>query len=135
MIRATLNKRKPDELGSGEFGASRGLRKHNGIDYTCEPRTRILSPVRGKVTKIGYPYADDFGYRYVQITDNDNRYHRVFYIEPGVSLGDVVTRDTIIGEAQDIAIRYASVGRMNNHVHYEIMTIKDGKKVYHDPEA
>jgi len=131
VIRIRVEQRKLDAYGSGEFGASRGDRTHNGIDYTLS----VLSPVAGKVTKLGYPYADDLIYRYVQVTDADGYHWRVFYIEPTVKVGDIVSCETEIGQPQDIAARYSSKGWMNRHVHLEVMNYIDGKKVYYNPES
>lgn len=129
MIFASLPQRVPDSAGDGAFGASRGDRTHNGIDYSCSPGTGILAPCDGVVTKLGYPYGDDLSYRYVQVTDTDGLDHRVFYIEPQVRLNQNVIEGTSqIGEAQDICARYPDQG-MANHCHYEV---KDGDE-YLDP--
>lgn len=131
MITAKLPKRGTDDYGSGEFGASRGNRTHNGIDFAVLPGSEIFAPVDGYVSRIGYPYADDLSYRYVQITDRKCRHHRIFYIDPKVELGDNVSHNVdIIGVAQGISARYTERGTMKNHVHYEIM--ENGKPV--DPE-
>ena len=121
MILAILPDREPDDYGSGHFGASRGNRKHNGIDFACVPGTEILAPEDGEVTRLGFPYSDDLSYRYVQITDETGKHHRVFYVEPEVEVGFYCVRGiTIIGRAQNISARYTERGKMNNHVHYEI---------------
>jgi murein DD-endopeptidase MepM/ murein hydrolase activator NlpD len=119
-------------MGAGWYGAPRGARSHNGIDYAVEPGIEILSPVEGKVTKLGYPYADDLSFRYVQVTDEDGYQHRVFYVEPSVNVGQRVGTRTVIGTAQNIAGRYAFEGRMTNHVHYEV---KDPAGNFVDPEG
>lgn len=132
MIKTILSHRGTDSFGSGEFGASRGSRRHNGIDYATMPGAKILSPVDGEVTKLGYPYSDDLSYRYVEITDVNRLRHRVFYCSPEVMLGTAIVKDhTVIGLAQNIAARYAGRGSMTNHVHYEVMS-EQGK--YLSPE-
>lgn len=123
----TLQKRGQDKWGSGEFGAPRGNHTHNGIDYCVEPEMQILSPAAGKITKHGYPYADDLSFRYVQITDKDGKNHRVFYCEPILPIGRIVKKDTVIGFSQDLTERYPGI---TPHIHYEIM--EDGK--YLNPE-
>jgi len=124
MIKATitLEKRTGDPWGSGEFGAPRGTRTHKGIDYACPVGAKIHSPVKGKVTKLGYPYSDDLSFRYVEITVDEKR-HRVFYIEPTVSKGQWVEEGDIIGTQQDISGRYRDDSKppMINHAHYEIL--------------
>ena len=119
-----------DDAGSGEYGAPRGTRKHNGIDYLCTPNGEVLSPVKGTVTKHGYPYADDLSWRYIQVTDAQGEHHRLFYVKPTAEIGSEVDTLTPIGLAQDISKRYPSQG-MKPHVHYEVMI---GLKEYRNPE-
>jgi len=109
-----------DSAGEGHFGASRGGRKHNGIDFVCTPEDFCFSPVAGEVTKLGYPYGDDLRWRYVEITDDRGLRHRLFYVSPAVDVGDNVRVGDIVGEAQDISLRYPAQG-MTPHVHYEVM--------------
>lgn len=111
-----MPERKCDGHGCGHYGASRGTRKHNGIDLSCKPLTGVNSPVAGTVTKIGYPYSDDLSYRYVEIS-NQGYAFRVFYIDPMVEKGQTVSKNSIIGEAQDLRDRYKGI---TNHVHFEI---------------
>ena len=133
MIKAILNHRGVDTWGSGAFGASRGDRTHNGIDYACLPGAFVYAPVTGDVTKIGYPYADDTSYRYVEITDVNRQKHRIFYINPTVTKGmTVIEGRTVIGEVQNIAARYGDPVGMINHVHYEI---KDEHGNFINPEG
>jgi len=128
MITGILPKRTIDPHGSGEYGAPRGSRLHVGIDFECAPGTQIQSPVHGHVTKIGYPYADDLAYRYVQITDATGHNHRVFYIQPLVEIGAKVSTGDTIGSSQDLTARYPGI---TPHCHYEIK--KDG--IYTNPEV
>lgn len=133
MIESVLPKRGVDDWGDGAFGASRGGRTHKGIDYACYPQTVICSGVSGDVTKLGYPYGDDLSFRYVEITDDDGKRHRYFYVEPSVEVGEPVRPGEVIGLAQNIAGRYNEPGRiMKNHVHLEILD-SGGNPL--DPEA
>ena len=133
MISATLPKRGVDAWGDGAFGASRGHRKHKGIDYACYPGTEIRCDKVGVVSKLGYPYSDDLAYRYVEVTTTNRLRHRYFYVEPRVKVGDLIRKGQVIGESQDISSRYRDPGKppMINHVHYEVLE-QDGTPV--DPE-
>ena len=111
---------RSDPAGDGWFHSPRGDRLHNGIDYVCQVNQPILSPVNGVVTKHGYPYGDDLSWRYIEITDGDANKHRLFYIQPTMPIGHTVTTESIVGNAQNIVIRYPDQG-MLAHVHYEIM--------------
>ena len=136
MLLTIATKRGSDAWGSGEYGASRGSRRHNGIDYHTVAGTKICSMTEGKVTKLGYPYGDDLSYRYVEITDPGGYRHRYFYVEPTVKMGETVQRTDVIGVAQDIKARYDDNPErsMKNHVHYEIFKMNFGEREYSDPE-
>ena len=127
MIKATLPMRKCDDFGCGHFGASRGGRKHNGVDLACYPDTEIFPLKRGKVTKVGWPYKDYPEYRYVQITCEDGFDWRYFYIDPYVEVGDFCSPSNPIGKCQDLTEIYETI---TNHVHLEIK--RDGE--YMNPE-
>lgn len=126
--------RKRDAFGCGHFGASRGKNSkgdkitHKGIDHACIPDSKVLSPVRGEVTKLGYPYADDLSFRYVQITTKEGYNVRVFYVSPLVKVGNYITEDTIIGTSQKLGDRYPKI---TEHVHLEI---KDLQGKFIDPK-
>jgi len=130
MLTIITPKRPPDGYGSGEYRAPRAGRKHNGVDFACYPGSELLSPVTGRVTKLGYPYRDDLTYRYVEITDSADMRHRFFYVSPLVDVGKTVMQGEPIGTVQDIAARY-NKKPMTVHIHYEIK--KDGK--YFNPEV
>jgi hypothetical protein len=125
-----------DDWGGGLYGDSRGVRDHNGVDYRYDPGEPILSPVVGRVSKLGYPYQDDLSYRYLEVTALTNYADyrwRFFYVEPkpGLSVGDDIGLFTVLGKAQDISARYpanADKGTMGNHVHLEIIDT-DGEYV------
>tara|TARA_R110000787_G_C13443394_1_gene446738 strand:- start:13163 stop:13603 length:441 start_codon:yes stop_codon:yes gene_type:complete len=119
-----LEHRGIDGYGSGAYGASRGDRTHKGIDFKAPAGTAILSPVDGVVSKLGYPYSDDFSYRYVEVTTRSGRKHRLFYVDPIVQLGDKIAVGQPLGLAQHIAARY-NEHLMNNHIHYEVMVGHD----------
>lgn len=119
-----------DPAGSGHFGARRGGRSHRGIDYRCTPGLGVLSPAIGYVSKLGYCYSDDLTWRYVQVTDTGGLFHRLFYVDPSLQVGDRVTTESVVGVAQDISTRYPGQ-QMRPHVHYEVM--RDGE--YLNPET
>jgi len=128
--------RLSDSYGEGYFGASRGKRKHLGIDYCCYPGSVILSPVSGVVSKVGYTYADDLSFRYVEVTAVDKLRYRIFYIEPCVSLDDhVLARETALGVSQTLGYRYPAdenhPSPITEHVHFEV---RNHKGEYFNPE-
>lgn len=116
-----------DNYGSGAYGASRGDRTHQGIDFVAAPGMIALSTCDGIVSKLGYPYANHLEYRYVQITTSNNKDHRYFYVEPTVKVGESIKKGDPIGIVQDLSIIYPN--GMTNHVHFEVKE----KGVYLDP--
>jgi hypothetical protein len=103
-------------------------------------RALLLLPERGNDDwgsgEIGYCYTDDLHYRYVQITDDDERMHRLLYVDPapGMQRGDIVYAGSIVGYAQNIAARYdEKTKHMKNHVHYEIRVPDGDSYVCVDP--
>ena len=120
-----------DAWGAGHFGAPRGTRLHVGVDYAALPGSRLLSPVHGTVTKLGYPYGDDLSFRYVEVTDTWGLRHRFFYVKPLVRIGERIEEGDVLGEVQDIVSRYPDPPGMKPHFHYEI---KDQHGDYLAPE-
>ena len=121
-------KRGCDRLGSGEFGSSRGNRTHRGLDLCADPGDLVCSHVSGIVSKIGRPYSIDESskksrlktqLRYVEIKDTENLKHRFFYVNPCVSIGDLIGPGSCIGKASDLNKIWK---RMKNHIHYEVKT-------------
>jgi len=116
IIPTKLRKRVTDKWGAGYFGAPRGRRTHNGIDYQCPAGHSVLSPCDGEVTKLGYPYGDDLSFRYIQITDSKGYDHRIFYVSPGQEVGAKIKEGQVIGISQDLEQRYPEI---TPHIHYE----------------
>jgi len=121
-----------DSAGQGHFGAFRsgGKRSHSGIDYLATPGGGVMSPVDGTVSKLGWVYKGDSKYRYVEVMDEKERKHRLFYVQPDVKLvrGQKVQQYDVIGSAQDVSEKHG--GGMQPHVHYEV---KDHTGQYQDP--
>ena len=111
--------RGQDAWGSGAFKASRGDRDHNGVDIIAQAGSPFFAMTQGVVTKLGYPYADDLSYRYVEVTDRAGGRWRYFYLEPGVEEDDVIEPYDKLGIVQDIQARYDK--RMTPHLHFEII--------------
>ncbi len=110
-----------DIAGDGRYGASRGSRRHRGVDLECRPGLVLHAELYGKVTKHGYCYRDDPAWRYIEVTDVEGSRHRFFYVEPLVVVGEYVDPMTGLGIAQDITNRYPGQG-MTAHVHFEVIT-------------
>lgn len=118
MMRVICPERKSDDWGSGHYGALRGDRTHNGIDYACAPGSIVLAIKCGTVTKLGYPYADDLGFRYVEVTDSEGYRARYFYCKPSVEGGEEIEEGQPLGLSQRLGSRYTNI---TEHIHLEII--------------
>lgn len=122
-----------DDWGCGHFGASRGDRKHTGLDIDTIPGAPVFCLNPGIVTDIGYAYSDDLSFRIVDITNGGYRW-RYFYVDPIVNVGDELDAYTQIGHDQNVAQRYHERDperHMVNHTHIEAID-PDGNHI--DPE-
>lgn len=121
MISPTENPfgRGKDPTGHGYYGAKRGDRKHEGFDLVSDPNDPIFSPIIGAISKIGYPYKDNFEFRYIEIKNKEYRV-RLTYVKPNETLkvGNVVMEGDKIGTAQDIASHWGN--GMRNHIHTQV---------------
>ena len=124
--------RDNDAFGSGHFHASRGERKHNGIDLVCTPGTTVFSSIDGVVTKRGYPYSDDLNFRYIEIEDEHEFFHRVFYVKPLLEVGCIVNIGDAIGITQTLDNRYPTI---TEHIHYEVIKYEEKGKKFFDPNV
>jgi len=119
--------RTHDDFGEGFYRASRdgGSREHEGVDYTGTPGQTVKAPLSGYVTKIGWAYDNSRGLKFVEITNPALGYQaRVFYISPGVEVGDVVAVGDPVGTLMTLQSRYPGI---TDHVHLEIM--RSGKRL------
>lgn len=109
-----------DPLGCGHFGASRGSRKHKGVDYSTNFGEEILSPISGYIERYPDPYGDG-QYSGVQIKGtgvHQGYLVKMFYLSPSVPVRGKVVAGQKVGNAQNISRRHGA--SMINHVHVEI---------------
>lgn len=112
---------RSDGQGDGHYGASRGGRKHTGVDYVCKPGQGILSPIPGVVLRIARPYRGQ-PYSGLVIVGEDITV-KMFYFKPlkGI-VGRTVAQGEPIGIAQDISAKEGHAG-MLPHIHIEVSSI------------
>ena len=133
-----LKQRKCDPQGCGHYGASRGSRKHNGVDLTASPGDKVSLDFSGEVVKVGFAYSDPkkSHLRYVAVKldkaingvltgiySDKQFYCRVFYISTDLENGDTVMPGTTIGEVKDLTVFYKGI---TNHIHFELYTTRKG---------
>ena len=119
-----------DPQGCGHFGASRGSRKHNGVDVITTPNQLIKSPISGKITRYPFPDADDLSKKGIEII-NDTYKVKIFYVVGIVPINTVVSAGQNIAKAQDITTKYSA--GMTNHAHVETYKKVGNKWVLIDP--
>lgn len=118
-----LAMRGTDSYGSGQYGAPRGFRTHDGADYVATHGQLVKSPMSGKVTKISKPYAsgiDALVLSGVEIVASDGTTCWVWYMQPSVNIVGSVVKAGIstIGIAKTLQNRYPN--GMTDHVHVRI---------------
>lgn len=122
MLSVITPNRIRDSWGEGHFGAKRGDRLHEGIDLAAYPGSIVLSPVKGVITKIGFPYDPSNkrkGWmRYIEIKVYDDYRIRIFYVSPSLEVSDRVAEGTPIGTVQDIRNVYRNI---TPHLHLEVL--------------
>lgn len=119
-----------DPAGCGHYGASRGNRKHKGIDIHAIPGSICLSHIEGVVSKIGYVYAGDMYHKYVQLEAPNGLLFDFFYVEPLVSVGDKVEYGDELGVVQDVSKKH-NAPDMKPHVHFQVRL--EGRKINPEP--
>lgn len=116
--------RGSDSQGKGYFGAPRGDRTHKGVDFVgtvgdpgpIKPGDPVRAFMAGRVTKIGFPYADKPQFRYVEVRRVNGDSLRYFYVEPTVALNDEISAGEMLGTCQELP--YPGI---TQHFHLEIL--------------
>lgn len=113
--------RECDAYGCGHFGASRGSRKHNGLDVTTIKGQKIFSPITGYLNRLAYPYRSDLSYKGIEIIGEgihkDFRV-KIFYCTPTVAVKTRLKAGQQVAISQKINDKYSD--KMKNHVHLEL---------------
>lgn len=120
ITEGVMKLRISDKFGPGHYGASRGSRKHSGIDIVVFGSQRIISPFEGVIKRIAYPYSDDLGWKGVEIVgtgDFKGVKIKMFYLTINKKVGDKIRTGEVIGHAQDLNPRYKGI---TPHVHLEL---------------
>ena len=126
-----LGIRGKDAYGSGQHGARRGHRTHDGTDYIVTPDQKVKAPLSGRVVRISKPYSSGIDADLlsgVQIWAADGTKCWVWYIKPSPNIvGQVVWAGmTVVGVAKTLKNRYKK--GITDHVHVRIHS-RDGSKI------
>ena len=118
MLSPTGKDIREDEEGSGEYGAKRGDRLHNGIDFLCEVGQEIVAPFNMMIERIANPKPNSpmsgIKWKYGKSEG------KMFYFKPKVSLvGTMVSKGDVIGIAQSVSFDYG-LPKMKDHIHFQI---------------
>lgn len=115
-----------DAMGCGEFGASRGDRKHNGLDLLFEAWESVYAPFKLKIKRFGKVYASTTQFDLVEFTGFgvfSIFTYKVMYIDTVKTwnVNDIIDKGQLLGNAQDIADYHG--GGMKNHIHVEVRVL------------
>ena len=124
--------RKCDPFGCGYFGAGRGSRPHNGLDFTIKENDVIKAPFDSVITRYGHVYADDNRFQLVEIKGVNqwrNYTAKVMYIKSLLNVNSNLKKGDFLCRADDITKKFNS--KMAIHVHFELY--KNGKLINPTP--
>jgi murein DD-endopeptidase MepM/ murein hydrolase activator NlpD len=106
--------------GCGSFGAGRGSRQHQGIDYNVSAGQPIYAPFDGVLTRNKYRVYQNSRPELVgiEIKSKQDYTMKMFYVTTSLANNQSFKAGEIIAYAQDMAQYYSE--DMPNHVHVEI---------------
>ncbi|MCO6487427.1 MAG: peptidoglycan DD-metalloendopeptidase family protein [Phaeodactylibacter sp.] len=110
--------RAHDAWGSGQYGAPRGGRKHQGLDIRAAPFQKVFAPFPGTITREAAPYRDDHRYRGLVLQGSGawkDYTLKIFYVQ-GIVSGEVGAGSQI-GYVQNLGLKYPGI---TNHIHVEV---------------
>jgi hypothetical protein len=118
MISPTGKGIRIDSEGSGEYGASRGIRIHNGIDYLCDQGQGVRAPFGMFIKRIANPKSNSplSGIEWTAGRSSG----KMFYFKPyKQTIGQEVVEGEIIGIAQSVSKDYG-LPNMLDHIHFQV---------------
>ncbi|XP_051834099.1 leukocyte cell-derived chemotaxin-2 isoform X1 [Antechinus flavipes] len=113
--------RDHDNFGSGKYGASRGARKHKGVDVECTDGSDVYAPFDGEIVRQAKPYKKNNAINDgVEIRGGANCI-KIFYIHPKKYKGSIKK-----GEKLGILLPMQQVYRgIKSHVHIQNCDLSD----------
>lgn len=109
---------RSDHEGDGNYGASRGSRIHNGIDYLCTEGQIVVAPFGITITRVANPKAKSplSGIAWRRGKSSG----KMFYFKPYSDLiGKKVKQGETIGIAQSVSRDYG-LPKMKDHIHFQV---------------
>lgn len=116
-------KMRNDDRGDGYFGASRGRRRHNGLDIITTEGSAVYCPIAGVMKRMAYPYGTGRNNEQWEgcVIEGVGLYKgyevKIFYMKPFM-MGEFVYPNDIVGKAQAISKKYSPA--MIDHLHVEV---------------
>ncbi len=127
--------RPDDDFGSGLFGASRGTRIHNGLDFFAEVGEAVYAPFDMELKRHGVPYEISRGLtlqEYKGLGIYSDYLVKVLYVKNTDPIGTIYNKGEVFAYVQDVSEYHSTAEKhMNNHAHVEIY--KNGKLI--DPQT
>lgn len=121
-ITRPAQKMRNDTQGDGHFGASRGRRRHNGLDIIVTPGSAVYCPIEGFMKRVAHPYGGRRNKKWLGCAIEGTGLYlgyevKIFYMDPFL-MGEYVYPNDIVGKAQAISKKYTSA--MIDHLHVEV---------------
>lgn len=113
-------KLRPCGMGCGHYGASRGSRKHWGVDIVVKKGGNVYSPITGYISRYPFPYPSDLSYKGIEVIgtgEHEGLKVKIFYCIATLAKRTKVTKGQKIGKAQAINEKYGAA--MTNHLHVQ----------------
>src|SRR3990172_2757499 len=132
-VRPYRGVRGTDSWGAGNFGASRdgGSRHHKGLDFLTVAGDDIVSPIDGRVSRLGIAYDNSvLGSIWIDgLFEYAMWRAHLLYVKPEIAVGMTVKAGDALGFAQDVAIYWKArepehSGDMKNHIHLELYNLE-----------
>lgn len=118
MISPTGKGIRSDPEGDGNYGARRGSRVHNGVDYLCDEGQMVVAPFDMTITRMANPKANSpmSGIAW----QRGKSAGKMFYFKPDPELiGKAVKQGQAIGKAQAVSRDYG-LPNMKDHIHFQV---------------
>lgn len=109
---------RSDAAGDGNYGARRGDRVHNGVDYLCDEGQDIVAPFNMRILRVANPNATTplSGIKWAYGRSEG----KMFYFKPDPTLiNKNVSEGQVIGKAQSCSFHYGDP-KMQDHIHFQI---------------
>ncbi|KAK2891078.1 hypothetical protein Q8A67_013721 [Cirrhinus molitorella] len=113
------SKRKCDKHGCGHYGASRGGRKHQGLDIVCADGATVYAPFDVKLIRRSVPYTNNNAINDGIMLTGEGLCFKLFYVKPDRYYG-TLRKGQRIGTMLPMQRVYPHI---TSHVHVQMLEV------------